>query len=143
MRVMTPKSPRSAATLIGLALGFSMILAGTALPAEDATPESGAAPERPPTQRLQDLVPGATLGEPQPTPVDGIFRVRIDGNDLYLTADGLYAFTGDLLDLATGQNLTEMRRNADRLAALDGLPEDDLLVLPANGEERPRARLHR
>jgi thiol:disulfide interchange protein DsbC len=126
--------------LIGVALGFSMILAGTALQAADATPESGAVPERPSTQRLQDLVPGATLGEPQPTPVDGIFRVGIDGNDLYLTADGLHAFTGDLLDLATGQNLTEMRRNADRLAALDGLPEDALLVLPAKGEER--ARVH-
>lgn len=141
MRGMTSKSPQSAATMIGVALGFSMILACTALQAEDASPESGgAAPERPPTKRLQGLVLGATLGEPQPTPIDDIFRVGIDGNYLYLTADGLHAFTGDLLDLAAGQNLTEMRRNADRLSALDGLAEDTLLPLPANGEER--ARVH-
>lgn len=135
------KIPQSAATLIWAALGLSAALASTSLQAADNRPKSNAtAPELPLTERLQRLVPGVALGEPQPTLVEGIFSVSVDGNHVYLTADGLHAFTGDLLDLTTGQNLTEMRRNADRLAALESFSPDGLLVLPANGEER--ARLH-
>jgi thiol:disulfide interchange protein DsbC len=72
--------------------------------------------------------------------VDGIFRVRVGSSFVYLSADGAHAFTGDLLDLTTGENLTETQRNGDRLAALDGFPDEALLLFPARGEEH--ARIH-
>jgi thiol:disulfide interchange protein DsbC len=104
-----------------------------------AEPDSSAQQE-PPTAQLQRLVPGAKLGAPEPTPVSGIFRVKIGSAYVYITADGHHAFAGDLLDLATGENLTDRQRNKDHLAALAGFPASDLLIYPADGAEK--ARIH-
>jgi thiol:disulfide interchange protein DsbC len=70
--------------------------------------------------------------------VTGIFRVKIGSDYVYLTANGQYAFAGSLVDLSTGENLTEARRNRDRLEVLSGFPADDFLLFPAEGEERAR-----
>jgi hypothetical protein len=70
---------------------------------------------KPPTAQLQRLVPKTTIGSPEPTAINGIFRVKIGSAYVYLTADGRHAFTGDLLDLTTGANLTEQQRNKDHL----------------------------
>jgi thiol:disulfide interchange protein DsbC len=72
--------------------------------------------------------------------VPGIFRVRIGSGYVYLTADGRHAFTGDLFDLSTGENLTETRRNGNRLASLAQFPAGELVLFPAEGVER--ARVH-
>jgi thiol:disulfide interchange protein DsbC len=70
--------------------------------------------------------------------VAGIFRVKIGSDYVYLTADGQYAFAGSLVDLSTGENLTEAKRSGDRLEALSGFPADDFVLFPAEGEERAR-----
>jgi thiol:disulfide interchange protein DsbC len=95
---------------------------------------------KPPTAQLQRLVPKTTIGSPEPTAINGIFRVKVGSAYVYLTADGRHAFTGDLLDLATGENLTEQQRNKDHLAPLAGFPRSDLLIYPADGTEK--ARIH-
>lgn len=126
---------------MGLAVAaLGLVLTGAAAFSADRNEPDGASQAPPSTARLQRLVPGAAIDEPQPTPVDGVFRVRVGDSHVYLTGDGRHAFSGDLLDLETGQNLTEIQRNDARLAALGRFPDDALLALPARGEEK--ARIH-
>jgi thiol:disulfide interchange protein DsbC len=129
----------ASAALAAAALGLA--LTGAAAVRADRSEPDGPPSAPPSPARLQQLVPGVTVGTPEQTPVDGVFRVRVGDSYVYLSGDGRHAFTGDLLDLATGQNLTETRRNGDRLAALSEFPDDHLLILPAKGEEKARIRV--
>jgi thiol:disulfide interchange protein DsbC len=54
----------------------------------------------------------------QRSPVAGLYEVRQGHDYVYVTADGKYLLQGDVIDLKTGEHLTENRRRADRLAAL-------------------------
>jgi len=124
------------------ALGAALALATGAVSAESPAPGSAqsqsGATAAPSTERLARLMQGAPIGHPEPTPVAGIFRVKIGSDYVYLTADGQYAFAGSLVDLSTGENLTEAKRSGDRLEALSGFPADDFVLFPAEGEERAR-----
>ena len=135
MSTTTNEPGPASAPLATAMLGIVLALAVSAV---TAAPEQNPGGTPPSTDRLQRLVPDVAIDEPQPTAVDGVFEVRVGGSYVYVTGDGRHAFTGDLLDLSTGQNLTEARRNGDRLAALEDFPDDALLVLPAKGEERHR-----
>ena len=124
------------AVLLGLGVAF----AGPAAFAGDAATAEGPSTATPSTAQLQRLVPDAAIDDPQPTPVDGIYRVRVGSSFVYLSADGEHAFIGELLDLTTGENLTEAQRNGNRFATLEGFPSRALLLFRARGEER--ARIH-
>jgi thiol:disulfide interchange protein DsbC len=131
------KNRRLSPTLTATVLAFAAL---SACRASLAAEPDASAPQGPPTAQLQRLVPKTTIGSPEPTAINGIFRVKIGSAYVYLTADGRHAFTGDLLDLTTGANLTEQQRNKDHLAALAGFPPSDLLIYPADGTEK--ARIH-
>lgn len=102
-----------------------------------AEPSPGAQ-NLPSTAKLQRFVTDSEIGQPSPSPVAGIFRVKVGHQYVYLAADGRHAFIGDLLDLDTGTNLTERHRAGERLAALATFPESDVALFPANGEEKAR-----
>jgi thiol:disulfide interchange protein DsbC len=71
---------------------------------------------------------GANADELKATPVPGIWEL-IRGSDIaYITADGKYAFTGDLVELATNNNLTEARRRDMRVKAVAAFPESQMLI---------------
>ena len=124
------------------ALGAALALVAAAVsagpPAPSSTQSASGTTAVPSTERLTRLVRGAPIGQPEPTPVAGIFRVKIGSDYVYLTADGQYAFAGSLLDLSTGENRTETQRNGDRLKLLSGFPADDFVLFPAEGDERAR-----
>ncbi len=88
------------------------------------------------TARLSARAGGAPVGKPESTPVAGVLRVKVGGSYVYISQDGRYAFTGDLLDLETGANLTEPARNADRLEQIGSIPVADRVIYPAQGRER-------
>jgi hypothetical protein len=106
------KNRRLSPTLTATVLAFAAL---SACRASLAAEPDASAPQGPPTAQLQRLVPKTTIGSPEPTAINGIFRVKIGSAYVYLTADGRHAFTGDLLDLTTGANLTEQQRNKDHL----------------------------
>ncbi len=60
--------------------------------------------------------------------VPGFFEVADAGEILYVSADGKYAFAGDLYETAHNKNLTEQRRGEIRLAALKAVPDDATIV---------------
>lgn len=85
---------------------------------------------------LQARFANQAIGVPEALPVPGLYRVRVGANLYHVTADGRYAFSGDLLDLESGRNLTEEVRGKVRLDAIAAIPEQDRVVYPAQGETR-------
>lgn len=98
--------------------------------------------DNPVTARLKSMLsPGTTIGEPEPTPIDGIYSVRAGPRFLYVDETGRYVFTGELMDIETRQSLTEQLMGTIRLEALSTFPAEDMVVFPAEGEEKASLRI--
>ena len=72
--------------------------------------------------------PGATAEDVRPAPVPGLFELRRGGDIVYVTPDARYAFTGDLYDLGSNNNLSEARRRGLRQELLAAVPDSQTLV---------------
>ena len=79
-------------------------------------------------QALEAKLDGIKVDGVQPTPVAGVFEVRLQSRDgpqiVYTDAQGGYVFTGHLIDSRSGRDLTEERLK--KLTAIDfgALPLD-------------------
>jgi thiol:disulfide interchange protein DsbC len=73
-------------------------------------------------------IPGVRAGDIQPSPVPGIYRARRGQTIAYITADGRYLFDGDLIELTSGENLSDAARRRWRRAALAAVPESSMLI---------------
>jgi len=79
---------------------------------------------------------GLVIGETSPSPVMDIYQSKYGSRFIYVTKDGRYGFFGDLIDLQTGDNLTEGLRQQERLDLLKTIDPKDMVVYPAKGEEK-------
>ncbi len=70
------------------------------------------------------------------SPVSGWFEIDSGGQVLYISGDGNYAMRGDLIDLNTRVNLTDLRRNTSRQALLASIGQDDMIVYTPKGETK-------
>ena len=52
----------------------------------------------------------------------------------YLFEEGRYALIGELIDLQTGKNLTELSKGKNNLQLLKSFPETDMVIYPAEGK---------
>jgi thiol:disulfide interchange protein DsbC len=91
-------------------------------------PAQQAPPKGDPRAEIAAHIPGARPEELRPTAVAGIYELTRGADIVYVTADGKYAFTGDLVELASNANLTEQHRRELRAKAVAAFPEDDMLV---------------
>ena len=73
-------------------------------------------------------IPEVGPGNIQPSVIPGLYEVRIGAQVAYVSADGRYVLQGDLIDLTTDENLTESRRSAARIAALDQVGESNMII---------------
>jgi thiol:disulfide interchange protein DsbC len=75
---------------------------------------------------LGKVLPGVTITSVQPSGVPGLYEVAMGPRIVYMTADGRFLMTGDLMDLDGRRNLTDQRRTrarVDALAAVTGAIE--------------------
>ena len=63
-----------------------------------------------------------------PSQVDGWYTVRKGAVVAYISGDGRYLLQGDLIDLDTQVNLSEASRNEARVAMMNAMPEDQMIV---------------
>lgn len=63
-----------------------------------------------------------------PSPVQGLYEVRIGPKIAYVSADGKYLVQGEIIDLSTDENLTEGRREGVRRDVLAGVSEAGMVV---------------
>jgi len=115
----TTREGRRALARVGLALlAFIVGAAHGEQPAAAADPRI----------ELASKIPGTRVEDLHATSIAGIFELTHGTQIAYVTADGKYAFSGDLIDLARNDNLTEARRRVVRAKLIGSLPESDMLV---------------
>lgn len=78
--------------------------------------------------KLEALLPGMIVESM--TPLDGsdLYEAIVDGQVVYFSKDARYVFQGDVIALASRQNITELKRADIKKQVLAGLNEDDMIV---------------
>ncbi|HSP00447.1 MAG TPA: DsbC family protein [Thioalkalivibrio sp.] len=87
-------------------------------------------------ERLQGLIPGATPDLIKESPVDGLYEVRYGTQIFYASADGQYVLQGNLVEMASRTNLTELSRTAARKTVMDSQDESRMVVYAPEGETK-------
>lgn len=91
------------------------------------TPSAGAlTPEL--RAKLASKIPGATAQSIRETPIPGLYEVAVDTSVGYISADGRFVISGDLFEIASRTNLTDVRKADTRRKLLSGLKEDQMIV---------------
>lgn len=80
------------------------------------------------TEALSKLVPGLKPDSIRPAAIKGLYEVAFGGQVIYITADGKYFVRGDVVDLATGSNLTENSRQKMRGKLLQDAGEKSMII---------------
>src|SRR3984885_13126118 len=107
------------ARTLSLSLVF-VLFAGVLRADEPAAPDPRAA--------IVKQFPGTRVEDVRPTPVAGVYELTRGADIAYVTADGKFAFSGDLLNLADNDNLTETHRRDVRSKLIGAIPESEMLV---------------
>src|SRR5258707_5462190 len=91
------------------------------------TPASGQAAD-PRAALLKRLPAGSKLEDLRPSPIPGMYEFMQGAEISYLTADGKYFLDGNLYDLDSRENLTEVLRARARLAMISAVPESQMVI---------------
>ncbi|MDH5356123.1 MAG: thioredoxin fold domain-containing protein [Gammaproteobacteria bacterium] len=86
------------------------------------------------TRHLRKRLGQFKLGEPTETAADDVWQVKFQDRFLYLIEGGKFAIIGDLIDLESGQNLTEISRRDLTIEEIAKYPESDLVIFEPEGE---------
>lgn len=81
-----------------------------------------------PRIQIASKIPGVRAEDLRPSPIAGLYELTRGTDIAYVTSDGKYAISGDLIDLAANDNLTEQRRRDARAKMIGAIPESDMLV---------------
>jgi thiol:disulfide interchange protein DsbC len=110
--------------LVGLA---ALSVGAAQQPAAPATAQP--APAADPRAEIARHIPGgARADELRATPIPGIWELTRGGDIAYVSADGKYAISGDLVELDTNTNITEEHRRELRVRMLAAVPESDMVI---------------
>jgi thiol:disulfide interchange protein DsbC len=88
------------------------------------------------TDLLKSRLGDVEIGKPIATPVDGLYQTKFGSKFAYLTGDGRYVLIGDMIDLQSQSNLTEIARQGIAKKALASMPTSELAVFPAADETK-------
>ena len=105
---------------LGGLLVLGALLVQTSAPAEQASVD--------PRVEVASRIPGAKVDQLKATPIPGMYEYTRGTEIAYVTADGKYAISGDLFDLAKNDNLTEQHRRELRSKLIAAVPEDQMLI---------------
>jgi thiol:disulfide interchange protein DsbC len=116
---------RSVWVLPVLALAGVLGQARAEAPAEAHEPHAPADPRA----ALVKLLPAGTkVDDLVPSPLPGVYQFVQGAEVSYLTADGKYYLDGNIYDMATRANLTEVLRARARVALINAVPETQMLI---------------
>ena len=116
----------SSIAAFGLALS---LLAGTSAWAQEAAIRKNLSERLPTLPKIEEV---------SKTPMNGLFEVRVNGNDLFYTdADGNFLIQGSLIDTKAKKNLTDERTEKLNAVAFDALPlKDAFTIVHGNGKRK-------
>jgi thiol:disulfide interchange protein DsbC len=108
-------------------LSVLMLSLVVTLPAA-SQPAAAPAPAPDPRAAIVAKFPEVRPEQIVPSPVQGLYEVRIGSKVAYVSADGRYLLQGEIIDLDTDLNLTESRREGMRRDVLAGVSEAGMIV---------------
>ncbi len=79
-------------------------------------------------QALAKSMPNVQATRISATPVEGLYEVIVGSQVVYMSVDARYMIEGDLFDLKTKRNVSEEAKSVIRLAAIEKLGADNMLV---------------
>ena len=79
-------------------------------------------------QALAKSMPNVQATRISATPVEGLYEVIVGSQVVYMSVDARYMIEGDLFDLKTKRNVSEEAKSTIRLAAIEKLGADNMLV---------------
>lgn len=80
---------------------------------------------------LRKVLPDMKTDQIRPSPIEGVSEVQVGPRLFYVTNDGKYLLQGSLIDLQTRQDISEERRKAFRLEAVNAVGEQSMIIFPA------------
>ena len=107
-------------------ISFALLLLVAAVSASAAADDVAAPAD--PRAAIAAKFPGSKPEQVKPSPVKGIFQIEMGGETAYVSADGKFLFSGDLYDIDSRTNLTEVARTGARSKALAKLDERDMII---------------
>jgi len=114
-----------------LSLALAILVAPLASHADGSNPD--------PRAVIANKVPGTKLEDVHATPIPGVFELMRGTDAAYVSADGKYAIAGDLYDLASNNDLTDVQRRDVRLKLLGDIPESQMVIFGPNTESWTKA----
>ena len=113
------------------AVSFLLALSWSATLAGDVAADSLTKAE------LADLLPGVGHDQVTDSPIGGVYEIAVGTNVAYVSDDGKYLLQGELYDLDSNENLTELRRSQVRMDLLSGLSEEGMIIFgPSQGKAK-------
>ncbi len=79
-------------------------------------------------QALAKTMPQVQPTKISKTPIEGLYEVIVGSQVVYMSVDSRYMIEGDLYDLRTKKNISESAKSIIRLAAIDKLGEENMLI---------------
>lgn len=79
-------------------------------------------------KELAITYPAVRSDQISPSPIPGLFELRVGPQVVYVSADGRYLVQGDIIEVKSDVNLTEERRGAARLAAIEEVGESNMII---------------
>lgn len=73
-------------------------------------------------------IPGTEITRVSKSPIPGLYEVIVGAQVIYMDQSARYMLDGDLVDLASRKNYTEEAKSKIRVAAIDALGEDNMLI---------------
>jgi len=102
--------------------------AASAAQPQPAPPAAVAPTQADPRAEIASHIPGTRPDDLRPSPIPGVYELTRGMDIAYVTADGKFALTGDLYDIAKDENLTDHRRRELRAKAIAAVPESEMVV---------------
>lgn len=82
---------------------------------------------------LSNLPPDANM-QVSISPIADLYQVTIGTEILYITADGKYIITGNIIDSDSRENLTDNARNSLRAEVINAVPDTETVIFAPDGE---------
>lgn len=77
---------------------------------------------------LAKRLPNVEVDKISKSPLDGLYEVVAGSQIVYMTKDGRYMIDGDFVDLVSKRNHTEEAKSGMRLAQINALGEENMLI---------------
>lgn len=79
-------------------------------------------------ENLLQLIPeNMVIGAVVPTPMEGVYRVSVNNQELYVYSEGSFVMIGSVYDVLNKVDLGEERRKQRIAEALDSIPESEMI----------------